>query len=381
VVDLSGVPNAATEYKVFDYGTIDAANDSGDPAKLAGVTIANSDGGYNIAGAGLYVNSVDKYVYLTGLSIIEVIDVTVLDGVTDAVETLQAGQRFGDVVIGDSGTLTVDSSLTAIPVTNLTMDAGSVIKSTQAPVEAVTVTVSGNLANDGVGIGYLGDYGDHDADSETPDTFKDTDEATNLTLADGSTYDWTFGSDTYIDANGEITFETGAEGGVTIQLHEGVGSPDGSDVKVFLSRDGIYTGIDENVTILKPAGTEWTWNTVTPLAIVLEGEGDDEQEYLVLQGLVAGDVDVPGDANGDDVVDATDYDILNAQIGGAWNGVVDEDPDFNDDDVVDLVDFAMLRAAWPAAAGAPLAVVTPEPATMSLLAIGGLALLRRRRRK
>ncbi|MDP7288818.1 MAG: PEP-CTERM sorting domain-containing protein, partial [Phycisphaerae bacterium] len=59
--------------------------------------------------------------------------------------------------------------------------------------------------------------------------------------------------------------------------------------------------------------------------------------------------------------------------------------DFDGDGDVDLDDFVIIRenfgftsAPQPAA---PDFSATPEPATMSLLALGGLMVLRRRRRK
>jgi hypothetical protein len=52
---------------------------------------------------------------------------------------------------------------------------------------------------------------------------------------------------------------------------------------------------------------------------------------------------------------------------------------------VTLADFAIMRGNWGAASGQAPTLddlnATPEPATMSLLAIGGLLMIRRRRRK
>ncbi|MDP6633722.1 MAG: hypothetical protein QGG42_02390 [Phycisphaerae bacterium] len=92
-------------------------------------------------------------------------------------------------------------------------------------------------------------------------------------------------------------------------------------------------------------------------------------------------VDVPGDSNGDDVVDDLDYDNFIAQFGGAPGA---NSADFNDDDVVDLADFAILRENFGAGvASAPdIASVgeAPEPAVLTILVMGGSALLARRRR-
>ena len=89
---------------------------------------------------------------------------------------------------------------------------------------------------------------------------------------------------------------------------------------------------------------------------------------------------LPGDTNVDWVVDAGDYGSLLSTIGRAG----DKYTDFNEDGLVDLVDFAIMRAHFGSDTGSPLigaavTTATPEPATITLLALGGLAMLRRRR--
>jgi len=86
---------------------------------------------------------------------------------------------------------------------------------------------------------------------------------------------------------------------------------------------------------------------------------------------------LPGDTNVDWVVNMVDYGALLSTIGGAG----DKYTDFNEDGLVDLVDFAIMRAYYGVDTGSPLignAITTPEPATMTLLALGALAMLRRR---
>ena len=88
-----------------------------------------------------------------------------------------------------------------------------------------------------------------------------------------------------------------------------------------------------------------------------------------------------GDSNIDGVVDEADLANLVAQFGGPPDA---NSADFNGDGWVDLADFAIMRGNFGAvlvsAPDAEFGATTPEPATLSLLALGGLAVLRKRRR-
>jgi hypothetical protein len=102
----------------------------------------------------------------------------------------------------------------------------------------------------------------------------------------------------------------------------------------------------------------------------------------ILEGLVeyvpSG---IPGDADEDGVVDAADYLVLKTHIGQA-SGARRADGDFDGDEDVDRADFLVLRANFGRTPGSPAtpqgADPVPEPATLTLLALGGLLLLRRR---
>ncbi|MFW6061914.1 MAG: glycoside hydrolase family 97 catalytic domain-containing protein, partial [Planctomycetota bacterium] len=89
----------------------------------------------------------------------------------------------------------------------------------------------------------------------------------------------------------------------------------------------------------------------------------------------------PGDANGDGLVSQADLDILaeywqTTDGTGRW-----QNGDFNGDGNVTLIDVAVLSANWEGSAAMDLSALTiPEPATAVLLACGGAAVLRRRRR-
>ena len=96
--------------------------------------------------------------------------------------------------------------------------------------------------------------------------------------------------------------------------------------------------------------------------------------YLVCDALVH-----QGDANNDGAVNVGDLGILAANwqqatvLGKAWN-----EGDFTGDDIVNVGDLGVLAANW-GWTGAPAGPNAPEPASLVLLALGGLAMLRRRR--
>ena len=84
-----------------------------------------------------------------------------------------------------------------------------------------------------------------------------------------------------------------------------------------------------------------------------------------------------GDADGDLDVDAADYIILKANMGQA-SGAVQADGDFDGDGDVDWADLQILQGNYGATIpGAPGTI--PGPATLGLLAVGAMAVIRRRR--
>ncbi len=86
-----------------------------------------------------------------------------------------------------------------------------------------------------------------------------------------------------------------------------------------------------------------------------------------------------GDANLDGTVTLSDFAILRSNFGKT--GMQWDQGDFNYDGTVSLSDFAILRSNFGKTLGPAAAISsTPEPATLGLLAMGGLGLLVRRMR-
>jgi autotransporter-associated beta strand protein len=287
---------------------------------------------------------------------------TVIATTADSTVTVANSEALllGGIDTGADSSLTINSTATDIQLTNLALGGGSMVRSTQASTTDVSITVSGKLTA-GDGVSELGsDLDDYD---------------TNLTLSDGATFDWVFGpSENRVDLLGLLTLEEG-DLGITINIIAGLGTADGVDVELFsmVNNPGELI-IPSNIVINKPEG--WTFDALVQ---------SDDGEFLVLTNLITSGVVAPvdGDADGDRDVDAADLAIFKAQFGGVVVG--DGDADFNGDGFVTLADFAIMRGNWGATSGAPPTIddlnATPEPATMSLLAIGGLMMLRRRRRK
>ncbi|HUU91178.1 MAG TPA: PEP-CTERM sorting domain-containing protein [Phycisphaerae bacterium] len=96
-----------------------------------------------------------------------------------------------------------------------------------------------------------------------------------------------------------------------------------------------------------------------------------------------------GDANLDGILDSNDYDRVDTNFARVQQGTVPDGGfrwavgDFDGDGAIDSNDYDLIDNAFVNSAGGPVSsgapVPTPEPATLALLAIGALALLRRRR--
>ena len=113
---------------------------------------------------------------------------------------------------------------------------------------------------------------------------------------------------------------------------------------------------------------------------LLNASGDDflNTDSLVPTLAVIQFVFLMGDANGDGVVSAGDYASVQANFGNTGSTGGGLDGDANGDGVVSAGDYAAVQANFGNTAAT---TVTPEPATLSLLVLGAIAVLRRRSRR
>ncbi len=161
-----------------------------------------------------------------------------------------------------------------------------------------------------------------------------------------------------------------------------------SSTAPFLTAGTVY-GIKLVVTDTVVGDPDDLWNVALtgnpyPRGSLLENRGNGWVP-VTIGGVAKPDADaafrtymltaLPGDADLDGVVGVSDYLTLKEHFG--MTGASWSDCDFNGDTVVDRADLAILSDNF-GASRANGGIPTPEPATLSLLAIGALALIRRR---
>ena len=178
--------------------------------------------------------------------------------------------------------------------------------------------------------------------------------------------------------------EAHAGGPYTIFLGESVTLDAGGSMDPNLDIVSYRWDLDGDEAFETDAGDQFTFEATPGYLASLIGGGHHTISVLVTDGEGLSDTDETlltimtyGDANIDGYVD--DWDLawlLSYWTGPLGTGGTWQTGDFDGDGSVSQDDLAILLANWT---GSPPAGATiPEPATLALLALGGLAVLRRR---
>ena len=267
----------------------------------------------------------------------------------------------GQTVLIDGGTLNVDNGMIVEPGSRL-MGAGEV----NGRVVNHGLIAAGAPGDDLVFNGLVSGAGSFIGSIVFDGGFSPGNSPASLHL------DWaTFGPDAALtmELAGTIAgteydhldvLETAAlDGTLNVELLYGFAPEDGQVFDLF---DGTLSGAFDTIALPTLTGRK-TWDTSD---LYTNGE-------ISVIGMLPGDTDIDWD------VDTEDYNTFVSAFGGEG----DWQTDFNEDGRVDLADFAIIRGNFGTSVGtSPLAdatAVTPEPATMILLGLGGLTVLRRRR--
>ncbi len=126
-----------------------------------------------------------------------------------------------------------------------------------------------------------------------------------------------------------------------------------------------------NATLIHPALTD------LPLIDYISDHSPDQNDLEIVNSIrVVFTSDVLGDCSGDGQVSLADLTILATNF-GIQQGASWKNGDFNLDQQVSLADLTILATNYGTGTGTP----APEPASLSLLAFGSLALMRRSRGK
>jgi hypothetical protein len=152
-----------------------------------------------------------------------------------------------------------------------------------------------------------------------------------------------------------------------------------------LDIDAIY----QHLTVLPPGFTGWggvggdqPWPWVQS---AYQAQYDVNNDTAVSQDDVTYELKTYfhtsyGDANLDTYTDFQDFQALLDHWQSSGTGIGWAEADFNGDGVVDFLDFQNLLDYWNPSGWNFAPSQTPEPASLSLILLGGLALLRRSRK-
>jgi hypothetical protein len=264
------------------------------------------------------------------------------------------GRSFSTAgALANSGTITVSAG-SAMTVTGAYSPTANSITCVDGTLTlSGTTTIWGRLTGTGTVNGSL-TIADALAPGDSPGTLR----VGNTTMAAGATYEWELGATTAdkVAVTGNLTLTDGWK----LNLLDAGGTPAvGSKYDLF-TYTTTFSGSIAGDIIASPAA----WPTARTF------QDDPAKKVYVQFGLL-------GDTNDDFVVDAADYIALKWNF-GLGSGATQAQGDLNKDGAVNWADLQIMMTSFGTGIGE--AAITPEPATLGLLAIGVLAIIRRRRK-
>jgi len=200
---------------------------------------------------------------------------------------------------------------------------------------------------------------------------------TTLNMKDGYTNTLSFTTTGALNGAG-LGFDLGTTTADQVEIM-GATTVTGANTFYFTVLGSLATGTHAYTLITTGGGLSGTGTfaidpalTLTDYTLALDRDGTGVYLNVTLNII-------PGDTNSDKVVDAADYIALKSNF-GLTTGASLAQGDFDKDGDVDWADLQTLMGIFSTRSigGAPAA--TPEPATLGLLAIGALAVIRRRRK-
>lgn len=278
------------------------------------------------------------------------------------------GQHAGGVFVGDQAELRVEGGWLMVEATGFS---AGLIELGASPTDAASLSVSG------------GELYAHRIDKTTGGILQLTggklhaDEVGfGFTVEGGAVAPgWSIGQTT---VEGDLTF---ASGSLEVEL-------DGESADLLSVLGDLNLGGGASLDVVALGGSsadplliaEYTGALSGAFAAVTDG-------YLVSYAtpgqilLLVGDGPaLPGDFNGDGLVDAADYTLWRDNLGGAFDLAGNGDESGASQGLVDQQDYLLWRANFGASSAAPGAAPAPEPAAMVLLlAASGLLGAGRRR--
>lgn len=279
-------------------------------------------------------------------------DVPILDGATGGkIALVMAG--FGTQTLGGASTYSGTTSVNAgtlrvtgsIPNTDITVALGATFDAAKTQtVKSLTVQSSGSAIVTGT----------------------DTVLKANVLTLDGAADAWTGRVDVRTN---DLIVQSATPATVLNQVKQGY------NFSGWNATGGITTS--NATTVIGLAAYRNSEDGLTPLMATFGGVAVDQDSVLVKYTY-------NGDANLDGVIDIDDYFMIDTNYARGTVNPTYRQGDFNYSGAITADDYFMIDAAYVGQTGplsgvaSPVAAV-PEPATLSLLALGAAALLRRRR--